>query len=48
MILKRLLFLVPFLRDKILRPHIETARVSEAVLGKDWLLPEEDRAWREL
>jgi hypothetical protein len=48
MIPKRSLFLVPFLKDKILRLPIETARVSEAVLGRDWLLPEEDRAWRDL
>jgi hypothetical protein len=48
MIPKRLLLLVPFLKDKILRPGVETARVSESVLGKDWLLPEEDWAWRGL
>ena len=48
MIPKRLLFLVLFLKNKILRPGNETARVSEAVLGRDWLLPKEDKAWREL
>ena len=27
---------------------VPTALASEAVLGKDWLRPEEDEAWRDL
>ncbi|WP_339923753.1 hypothetical protein [uncultured Cyclobacterium sp.] len=27
---------------------METAYASEAVLGKDWNSPEEDKAWRDL
>ncbi len=45
MILKELLLLVQSLKDKILRPGVETAQASEPVLGKDWLRPEEDEAW---
>ena len=27
---------------------LETALASEAVLARDWLLPEEDEAWKDL
>ena len=29
-------------------PVAETAQASEAVLGRDWLTPEEDAAWAHL
>jgi hypothetical protein len=39
---------VRFLKSKNGAEPLETALASEAVLGKDWLRPEEDEAWRDL
>lgn len=39
---------VRFLKSKTGRDHLETAFLSESVLQKDWLRPEEDQAWRDL
>lgn len=37
-----------FLKRKAAQETVETARLSEQVLGRDWLRPEEDEAWRDL
>jgi hypothetical protein len=47
-LLAEILDFVQFLKVKTARPGFETAQVSEAALGKDWLRPEEDDAWRGL
>jgi hypothetical protein len=36
------------LQFKAAHGRVPTAMVSEAVLAKDWLRPEEDEAWRDL
>ncbi|MBI4612484.1 MAG: DUF2281 domain-containing protein [Planctomycetes bacterium] len=46
--LDELLDFARFLRSKAARAGIETAVASESVLGRDWLRPEEDTAWRDL
>ena len=37
-----------FLRGKAVRKDSETVLLSEAVLAKDWLRPEEDAGWQDL
>ena len=37
-----------FLREKNIKQKAETAFLSETSLKKDWLLPEEDIAWKDL
>ena len=39
---------INFLKNKINRQKIATALASESILKKDWLLLEEDEAWRNL
>jgi hypothetical protein len=39
---------VETLRRKDFDEIAETALASEYVLGRDWLLPEEDEAWKDL
>jgi hypothetical protein len=39
---------VRFLKGKANRDRVEPALLSESVLRRDWLRPEEDDAWREL
>lgn len=46
--LDEVLDFVHFLKSKILRERIDTAIASESSLRKDWLLPEEDKAWQGL
>ncbi|HET6248539.1 MAG TPA: hypothetical protein VFE47_12630 [Tepidisphaeraceae bacterium] len=46
-VLGEVLDFVRFLRTKGHDRH-ETAIASESSLAKDWLLPEEDDAWRDL
>ncbi|MFY9826784.1 MAG: DUF2281 domain-containing protein [Thermoanaerobaculia bacterium] len=46
-VLAEILDFVQFLKRKV-RPGLETALASEAVLAKNWLSPEEDEAWRDL
>ena len=47
-LLGEILDFVQFLKNKLTRPGFETALASEPALGKDWLRPEEDEAWRGL
>lgn len=37
-----------FLREKSIKQKMETALLSEKSLKRDWLLPEEDEAWKDL
>ncbi len=39
---------VRFLKAKAVQDRLETALLSQAVLERDWLRPEEDDAWRDL
>ena len=39
---------VGFLKAKDARARMDTALASESSLKKDWLLPEEESAWRDL
>ena len=39
---------IRFLKEKHAKAKLETALLSEATLGKDWLRPEEDEAWQDL
>lgn len=43
-----ILDLVRFLKARATADRFELALVSESALGKDWLRPEEDEAWRDL
>jgi hypothetical protein len=47
-LLGEILDFVQFLKSKLTRPGFETALLSEPVLAKDWLRPEEDEAWQGL
>jgi hypothetical protein len=47
-LLDEVLDFVHFLRAKLAGEGRQTARASETSLGKDWLKPEEDAAWRDL
>lgn len=46
--LQEVLDFVRFLKIKAAQERLETALLSESTLGKDWLRPEEDEAWRDL
>jgi len=37
-----------FLQGKTVHAKSETTVLSESLLGKDWLKPEEDEAWQNL
>ncbi len=39
---------IRFLRHRATQEILATASLSEPVLSKDWLRPEEDEAWRDL
>jgi len=46
--LQEVLDFVQFLKVKATQEHLETSLLSESILRKDWLRPEEDEAWRSL
>jgi hypothetical protein len=46
--LQQVLDFVRLLKSKSVSGTSETALLSESVLRKDWLKPEEDEAWRDL
>ena len=46
-LLEDVLDYINFLKSKINKQTIATALASESILKKDWLLPEEDEAWRD-
>lgn len=39
---------VRFLKERTARERMESAVLSESVLRRDWLRPEEDAAWADL
>ena len=47
-LLEEVLDFIKFLETKIGEQKMETAIASETSLKKDWLRPEEDRAWQNL
>lgn len=46
--LGEILDFIRFLESKTLKEGIETAIASETSLKKDWLMSEEDEAWKDL
>ena len=46
--LEEILDFIHFLKGKTSKKRMETAILSESVLAKDWLSPEEDEAWKNL
>lgn len=47
-LLAEVLDFVHFLKAKINREKLDIAIMSESSLSKDWLNPEEDKAWQNL
>jgi hypothetical protein len=47
-LLDEVLDFVHFLKAKIIKERLDTAIASESSLKKDWLRPEEDKAWQGL
>jgi hypothetical protein len=45
---EEILDFIHFLKRKASKKRIETVILSEPVLEKDWLSPEEDKAWKDL
>ena len=46
--LDEVLDFVHFLKTKIIKQGLATSIASESSLKKDWLKPEEDKAWQNL
>lgn len=46
--LEELLDFIHFLKNKTQNEKLETLYISETSLKKDWMRPEEDRAWQDL
>ena len=46
--LEEILDFVRFLKDKAMKTRMESAILSESVLSRDWLSPEEEEAWKDL
>jgi hypothetical protein len=46
--LQEILDFIFFLKNKAAKGKMETAILSESVLARDWLRPEEDEAWSDL
>ncbi len=46
--LPEVLDFIRFLKEKHAEAGLESALLSERVLGRDWLRPEEDEAWQDL
>lgn len=46
--LDEVLDFVQFLKTKIIKERLDAAVASESSLKKDWLKPEEDKAWQNL
>lgn len=39
---------IEFLKTRVVRERFEATLLSESSLAKDWLRPEEDKAWKDL
>ncbi|GAB4411953.1 MAG: hypothetical protein OHK0032_07900 [Thermodesulfovibrionales bacterium] len=46
--LDEVLDFVHFLKTKMIKERLDTAIASQSALKKDWLRPEEDKAWQNL
>ena len=46
--LEEVLDFIHFLKDKAIKGRMEDAILSDPVLARDWLSPEEDEAWKDL
>jgi hypothetical protein len=46
--LNEVLDFMNFLKTKSIQERLEAAVISESSLKKDWLKPEEDKAWQNL
>jgi hypothetical protein len=46
--LEEILDFIRFLKDKAMKTRMESAILSESVLSRDWLSPEEEEAWKDL
>jgi len=46
--LEEILDFIHFLKGKASKRRTETTILSESVLSRDWLNPEEDEAWKNL
>jgi hypothetical protein len=46
--LNEILDYIQFLKEKSSKNKMETAILSETVLSREWLSPEEDEAWNDL
>lgn len=46
--LEEILDFIYFLKEKASKKRMETEILSESVLAKEWLSPEEDEAWKNL
>jgi hypothetical protein len=46
--LEEILDIIHFLNGETSKERMGTAILSESVLAKDWLSPEEDEAWKNL
>lgn len=46
--LDEVLDFVEYLKLKVSKDKLEATLLSELALNKDWLLPEEDEAWKNL
>lgn len=46
--LEEILDFIYFLKSKASKNRMETALLSEPILSRDWLSPEEDDAWKDL
>ncbi len=47
-VLTEVLNFLKFLQQKERQERLETTLLSESSLQKDWLKPEEDKAWKDL
>lgn len=47
-LLEEVLDFVRFLKSKCAQERLETTLLSESALKKDWLKPEEEKAWQHL
>jgi len=47
-LLQEVLNFVRFIKTRSAQDKLDTAFLSETALGKDWLRPEEEQAWRDL
>ena len=47
-LMEEILDFIEFLKTRVVRERFEATLLSESSLAKDWLKPEEDKAWKDL